>query len=630
MNDNFEFPSLIGGDKAPFIGYVTSRDKTVVTPQAMVRGSRNVYKKRNGNIAPRWGKKLRGENDADVDPVVASFEWYTSLGTVHPLRVLESGALQVESDVVEEGSPIWYTLQDDFELTDFVFDTWWDNTEKKDRVLMVNGDEDMKHWSGGIATAAAQAIGLDTLDKADTDETWAQAGFATNTAGEKKFKIYGSDTEYTYTGGENSTRLTGITPALPAISANAVIIQVVMTDADTCASGFNIDFIKTVNNQVYCGSYTSRLVYISSQSDFLDYTVPTPRTPGDPELLTLDAPGKGIGLKQGKAHIFCGTSFVHVVSFNQIPVGATLTEQTVAPRTDLANLQSALGHNFIDTVGDDLIYIAQDYQLRVFGTFRNINQPKYPSLSEQIETELTEKDFTGGALRGVGEFIYLTLPAEGEVYLHQTRQTVDIAGNVVSERFWNPPWELQVSRIAVINGVEFGHSSVNPQLYQIWNTGQYHDDAPDDQIVGYSATIRMAYRSHGRRQGLLSFNKVYYEGYILPNTELNSRVLYNYQGASRIEADTINSADDPATLFSSEGVFGVGGASIGELELGGGIGSDPDDFLPKFRTIIGLTLTNCFEYQLEVESNEPDSRWELICLGVNVKKSTEQAVFIKK
>lgn len=626
--DNYEF-QLIN----QFEGYVSSADPTNLSPNVLVYGSQNVYKKINGNIAVRPGLKRYGTPDATVAGIASSDEWYNSLGRCYPFRVIEEtaagndGKLQVMSTIVDGETPVWYDLQTGLSLTRYVFDSWWDDTEKKDRYLFVRGDSNIYGWSGGISLAAAQGAGGSTLTKSDTTTTWFQDGFANNTAGDKKFKIYGSSTEYTYTGGETTTTLTGITPALPAINANDVIIQSVITSTNEPASGFTNDFIKTIGNQLHVGSYTSRLVYISSSTDFKDYTVPSPRTAGSPELLTLDNTVKGISVRQGKAHITAGLSDWYVVSYQDITVGTDLTQQTIVDKQETSALSAALAHEFIDTVGDDIIYLAQDQQMRNYGTFRNIITAKYPSLSQAVYTELQAEDFTGGGLKCIGDFTYITSPVSGKTYMYQSREALDGSGNIISERLWNPPQIWNASRMALINGVEYVHSNANPQIYQVWNTGQFHDDSPTDDPVPYDCSMCMSYQSHGRRQGTLEFSKVYVEGYVLVNSELNLRVRNDYLDQNPQER-VLSSIAQPPAFFPNATPEVIGGTVIGVLPVGGGF--TDETVMPKFRVIADVNLKDCFEYQLEIFSNTADSAWEILALGTDADMADDNATYIRR
>lgn len=611
---NFNFKIL-----SEFAGYNSSRDKTNIAENVLVRGSKNVYKKLSGTIAVRPGQKRRGVANDALSEISSEFVWNTSWGATYTMVISNSNLFVVIDDV-------WYSLLAGLTSTRYVFDKWWDNTEKKDRVLFVHGNSDIQHWSGGFATVLSST--LNTITKTGTT-TWQQAGFATNDAAEKKI-IIGS-TEFTYTGGESTTTLTGVTPNASTITPGSVALQSIITETDKPAAGFNNDFIKVINNQLYVGSYTSRLCYISDDTDFTNFTVPTPRAPGDPELLTLDGTLKGIGVRQGKAHIGFGSGSWAVISFENITVGSTLTQQTNVDVKPVANLQAPYAHEFIDTVGDSLIYLAQDQQVRTFGDFTNLFTPGYPSLSQEISTELMQQDFTGGGLKCIGEFTYLTVPNVGSVYLYQVRQSVDQIGQVVAERLWHPPFIWNATRIDNINGSVVAFSNANPQIYDVWDTEQYYDDSPSDEQLPYSCVAAFAYRTGGRRQGLLSFDKIFTEGYITEGSPLNVLINYNYQGSLATLVGIINSLEQPAYLFGGENPSSLGDSTLGDEPLGESLDETPTepDSLPKFKVINSMNLQNCFEYQPIYYSEATNAQWEILATGTNaVIEDNQNATFI--
>jgi len=598
-------------------GYFSAQDKTNIAENLMVRGSKNIYKKLNGNLSVREGQKRRGSADSTLSSCSSEFIWNTSWGATYTLVVANSNLYVVIDDV-------WYSLLASLTKTRYVFDSWWDNTEKKDRVLFVNGTDDMFHWSGGYTTVLSSTV--NTITKSGST-TWQQAGFATNTAGEKKVTIEG--TEYTYTGGETTTTLTGVTPDASGITVGATALQSVITETDTPASGFLSDFIKVINNQVYVGSYTSRLCYISSSTDFTDYVVPTPRTPGDPELLTLDQVLKGIGVRQGKAHIGIGSSAWAIISFTDITVGTDLTQQTNVDVKPVAVQQAPYAHEFIDNVGDNLVYLGQDQILRAFGDFNNLFVAGYPSLSDEVETELQEEDFTSGALRAIGEYIYITAPSSGKVYLRQERTKVDYNGNIVAERLWHTPFIWNLTRVDDLNGEVIGFSNANPQIYDLWDTGQWYDDSPSDEELPYDCKLALGYRTNGRRQGLQSFDKLFTEGYISNGTPLNYTINYDYQGSTQSVTGAINSQSEPTTLFDGQQALSLGDSPLGVESLGDSEDEAGDVGIPKFKNISSLTAVQCFEYQPILESSMANSRWEIIALGTNASKiDTQDATFI--
>lgn len=624
FSDNFDFKLITS-----FEGYVTSKDKTNVAANVLVRGSKNVYKKDTGTIAVRDGLKRYGVADATYQGVVSAYEWNTSLGAELPLRVLgetsdgaADGKLQVMSTIADGTTPLWYDLQTGLTLTRYVFDAYWDNTLKKDFLVMVRGDSNLYTWQGGVGKLTGTTASTITLEN-----TPATTGFDTASG---SVLINGSTYAYTGTSGND---LTGVTPNPTGEATDSIVLSTVVTTSDKPAAGFANDFIKTIGNQLYVGSYTSRLVYVSANDDFDDFTEPATRAAGDPFLLTLDENPRGISVRQGNAHIPAGLFSWYVVSFQEITVGTDLIEVVQVDKQEVAAQTTALAHEFIDTVGDDIIYLDQENQVRIYGIFRNIVQPKYPSLSQQVRQELRSIDFTGGALRSVGDFVFITSPVTGLTYYHETRESLDGNGNVIAERLWHPPQTWAASRIALINGVEYVHSSVNPQLYQIFGTLQWHDDSPSDEPLAYTATMALSYQQTDRRQGLTAFDKVYFEGYMTQGTNLLGLVLADYQGASGAAGIVINSVQSPADFYSGAFSPSLGDSSLGQNPLGMGLTDEEieQEGLPKFRAINDITPVNCFEYQLVIYSQDAGSRWEILALGPNADITHNQmATFLRK
>lgn len=469
QKDDFRF-SLI----EDFLGYNSSSDKTRLDSRYLIRGSKNVYKKLTGNIASRPGLKRRGAVDSTDAGVKSSTEWETSLGTTRNLRVVD-GKLQVESDILSAGTPVWYELFLTSTLeslagiyTRFVFDTWWDDDDKADRLIMVRGDSRLLYWSGGIAKVLSSTATTITLDISAGFATWAAAGFAVTLTGEKKIMIDGR--EFTYTGGENTDTLTGVSASsgsASTITVSAVAIQSVLSQVggatsinsvsgqDLFPAGFLADFIKVVENQLYVGSYTSRIVYSSGNEAFLDFANAGSHVYGDPDMIVLDAPCRGFGLSNdGKFVIFGGDSDLYLVTLNE-NVNVSYTGQDSQTRFNfnkvqkkkLPSLQAALGHEFIDNFGEYLVWLDQNNQLRALGTFSNSLVQKPVHLSLQVQQELSEDDFTGGHLRTVVDTIYITAPNNGRDWMYEVREKINDNGEVTSEKLWQPP---QIDRKSVV------------------------------------------------------------------------------------------------------------------------------------------------------------------------------------
>jgi hypothetical protein len=621
--DNFDIEMVSG-----FKGYVSSIDATIADARVLTRGSQNVYQKISGTIGNRPGRKLY---DSALDGTIAKVNsgkvWNTSLGAVFPVRC-SNGLLQFSSAIT--GTQTWYTLLSGLTLTRFIFATYWDNTDKKDKLLSVNGDTSkVFEWAGGVALFVSYAGNVITLDRNAALAGFASAGTVT---------INGVD--YTYSGISGST-LTGTTDATAA-PANAVTFsKIITTTSFTSGPGstYACDFIRVVDNQLYLGSYTSQQVFLSKNTDYTDFSFSTPRLTGEGDTLLLDASARGVGVSGGAAHIFYGTSSLAKITFSQITVGSTLSEQVDIAKVPLGLSCAAQGQEFIDALADNIIYLDQANQLRSFGNFRNLFVAKSVLLSQAVQTELSEENFSLGQLKVVsdqrGDLIYITAPSSGKTYLYQERTALDSVGNVVAERVWQPPQIWGFTGVDAVGGAAVGFSNANPQFYYIWDTGQYADDSPSGQL-NYISIALFSYQNGGRRQGKMEFDKVYWEGYMTPNSNVYAAIYIDYQGSTTILNPTVNDGTSPLvagqTLFSGVVPPSLGDASLGDNPLGDGVNTQPDDqaLVPKFRVITSVPLSQCFEWATMIYSNNAGARWELLALGVNAVLASAEAVEIVK
>lgn len=611
-----------------FRGYVSDIDPTNASEKILVRGSINVYKKHSGTIANRPGRLLY---DATVDTTEADcktgFVWNTSLGAEIPLRVANS-KLQFYSTV--SGSGVWYDLLTSLSKTRFTFSPWWDNTDKKSLLLMANGtDQTIYDWAGGIAKFVSYAGGVITLDR-----NAGTAGFASSGT------VVINGVDYTYTGISGST-LTGTSDASAATLDQVVYskIKTVTSFTSGPASTYACDFLKVIGSQLYLGSYTSQLLFISKNTSYTDFSHSTPRVTGEGDNVILDAPGKGIGTLQDSACVFYGQSSLIEITFNQITVGSTLSEQTKIKKVFLGQLMSAQGHEFIDSLSDNLRYLDQNNQLRAYGNFRNITSNKAPLLSEAVYTELSEEDFSGGSLKVVsdiqGDITYINAPVSGKTYLFQERTMVNRLGNIVGERLWQPPQSWNITTVDSIAGATVGFSNENPQIYQLWNTNQWHDDAPSESVP-YQSIALFSYQHGDSRNIKIDFDKTYFEGYMTANSNVYGGIYYDYQGATALLSPIIN--DETSLLVSGKQIFSgvtppsLGDASLGDNPLGDGLNIFPNDqsLIPKFRVICGVAKKQCFEYAIMVYSTNIDARWEILAFGTNMKPATVLGVELQK
>ena len=381
---------------------------------------------------------------------------------------------------------------------------------------------------------------------------------------------------------------------------SGVGFQTLSTFVNTPAQGFNANFIKVIENQVWVGSYTSRVCYISADGqptngDFTNYVVPNPEVDGSPAHLNFDSDLNGIGVNQENTYVSCGTSEWVIVAFSDTVINNINTRVTTQTSKVVAKRAAALAQEFISNSGDTLIYLAQDQQLRAIGNFNQSFVNAFPALSQDVFTELANQNFTGGCVKCIGDFTYLTSPVSGKTYLYQTRQTVNPLNEVVVERLWHSPFVIGATRIDDYNGTVVVFSNANPMMYQLWDTNQWYDDSPSGSQLPYDCVLALAYNTAERRQGLQSFDKIFSEGYMSLGTPLTVTVNYNYQGATQTTPAIVNSIAQPATFFSPS-LASLGDTIMGDKPLGDEINEDNtnNQDLPKYKVINSLRSHQLF------------------------------------
>lgn len=495
--------------------------------------------------------------------------------------------------------------------------------------------------------------------------TLAQLGFAgQSTATDGSFfsapgsVVVNNATAYSYQNfGDNGFSFVGVSPDPSGIAAGDVAVAPVIVSTDTASGNpfsrvfgaiFTNDFVNVIGNQLYIGCYSARSLFVSAEDNYLDFAVPSFRAPGDPDLFILDSNVRGVTSKtgqKGNAVIFGSQgdsySVVRQVANFITATGTTayVYETDIVDKSVSSDLSSPLGQDFITSVGDTILFLDQNNQLRQFGTLRNLATPVYPILSLDVFTELKGRNFAGGQLRAVSDegdtTIYIVDPIEGIDYMYQIREDVDEVGNLTAERLWQTPMVRGLSRIAVIAGVTYGYSNANPQMYQLWDTDQYSDDGPSDQDgspiqLPYTDHAVIAYMAGAPRTRKMSYDKLYFEGYMTPGTVLYCNNYFEYQGAYNVLQTVVNNPTGTgmqrkvAKFYSGSSTPVPGENSIGQIPVGDGIIPSNPNNPPKFRAMRRISPTNAFEVALDLTSSDLDCNWEIIQLGLNIVSDNMQ------
>lgn len=415
----------------------------------------------------------------------------------------------------------------------------------------------------------------------------------------------------------------------PPVGAGSIAIQTVRiyTVSTFTNLGYNADYIFCVQNQICFGSNSNRVIFISINSDFTDFTESTLRKPGEGATITLDSCPTGFvrapTIRSGNGASFfvtAGTSDIYNINFVQ----ATLNDENGIPQiyetTPVQKLETGYGSAAISQEGiipvrNGTIIVSQEPTIDTLGNIANIgfDSPKTLPLSDPIKNDIENYDNTGAHGVYFKRNLYVTYPKENVLVIHDF-----ING------YWQPPQIISLSRLAVIeiDGVDrlCGHSAHSNETYQLFN-GLNQNGAP------YLAVAAFGYSNFGTRFYEKGFDEIAVELYLSKSTKVFDRAVYDYRGATDIREFLIDGSDDTITFMPSEN------EALGESPLGSkplGTSTDEIDSLGKCRVINGTTFQNFFEYQRIFSSESIDAQFQILAFGVNTELADSLPNFIKK
>lgn len=608
------------------LGYRNREDITNLPPGVMVTGSQNVLTNTSGRIAVRKGYALDGQSNSTVGTnIQSSFDWYTFKGGQRNMRAgflssagvgkmqyryVASAGDYYNGTTFTEGQVYWIDLLSSLTSVSFNFTIYWNTTEAIATILFCNGGQNVWEWTGAITTLLSATS--NTITKTGTD-SWQAAGFYLN--GTRQVTINGNT--YTYTGGETTTTLTGVTGDPSAESVNSIIQQTPRSTASSAVTGlpatFNISLISNLRNQVYYGSLSDFTVYISKIDNYQDVSFTSPvRVVGEGALATLNDALVAFYPQQDAMYVSAGRSQWYQTSFTLSSDLAKESFQIVRLKT--TEQQGAQSQALVTKIKNNIVSLSFEPIINSLGLVANVlDYPQMTDLSYSIVNDMNALDFTGGSLFYYRNFLYVAVPSEGLVLIYNMTNPKDI--------YWEAPQILPISRFSIIDGNLYGHSSQVGETYELF-TG-YNDNGNP-----IAAVALFSFQNYGVRNKSKSFNKFYSEGYISSNTTLTLGLQYDLDGcAINTQYDLLGSNSEFVCVATSDASLGK--VSLGKNPLGGQLGQTSATSLPpKFRWIKTFGRTPNFEFQPSYSSTGIDQQWEILAFGPAESATSEGENYI--
>ena len=609
------------------LGYRNREDITNLPPGVLIVGSKNVMTNVSERIQVRKGYELDGDVSSTAAAILASFDWLTRGNDEKHLRAgfLTSagndGKLQYRYVDSSTGAVTWRDLTTGLTTVAYNFTTFWNTTESLRECLFVNGTSNIYRWNGAVTTLSStggSGPSSYTITKTGTD-TWLDSGFYSSA--NKSIVING--TTYTYTGGENTTTLTGVSPNPTAEAAGSVIHQAVVTTANssmtTITATFKNGLISTLNNQVFVGSLTSSVLWISKVNSYTDYSASTPRQSGEGASLILDDNLVALVPQESYMYVSAGRDLWYNVNFSlQTSTVGTTYEQVNAQKLKTGRQQGAFSQACASHMKNNIIVVTKETTIDLIGRLENyFGTPQTKNISDSIKLDVDSYNFDDASIFYHRFYIYVAVPKEGIVLVFN-----------LATNSWESPQTLPISRFYIVEGDLYGHSYNTSESYKLF-TG--YADRVYTGFEGYpiDAVASFSYQNFGSRTDYKRANALYMEGYVNQNTIINCTLTYELDGCATVRTFDINGSDTQIVCIPP--VSGsLGKESLGKSKLGGAGFSSLTGLPPKFRVQKTFTNTDFFESSLSLSIRGADQRFELLSFGLNVTMSPQEPVQIKQ
>lgn len=485
--------------------------------------------------------------------------------------------------------------------------------------------------TNGLGSGAT--VKIDTVTTGGTitlsgTNTTDQLGFYSAGANSSKFNLLIDGVTYAYTGAYGNT-FYGVSPsAVGAATTGDAVIQVPVTVAASSVTGlptnFSFDLISTLANQVWYGSLTSTNVYVSKTNNYKDTTFSNPRLPAEGGLITLDAPAVGFSPQASNMYITAGRNQWWISETNQQTVtetsGGTVipiaTETLYAARLKTAFNQAAQNQGVIGNYKNSIIYVSNEQIINALGLVKDIySDPQVTNMSDPIKYDIDAYDFTDASIIYDNYYIYVAIPKMSVVRMYN-----------VQKQYWEAPQILPISRFyhtsTVTGNVLYGHSSLTNESYELF-TGY------DDNTNPINAVFALPYVSvvGGSPFEKKSFNKIFTEGYISPNTTLLLTINYDFGGFSGTYTTAIVGSNSKI-IFNKITDGSLGRNSLGTEPIGSILNLPPLSANPKFRIINTMPRVDNYEYQVVYSTDDVDFQWAILRTGPAVSSSSNLPVEI--
>lgn len=415
-------------------------------------------------------------------------------------------------------------------------------------------------------SVTTEAVGSTITMYNQTGPTWKSARFFSTISGRA---ITYNGVSYTYTGGETTDTLTGLI-AFPTVAVGEAVWQTPDTislpsSITTPYPTFYPDLIGVQLNMVFLASTKFQVIMGSSNDDYKDFTLTSPRAPGDPVQQPLTSgPATCIVPIDTVNDVLNVTNTLifgsGVDAFDQIDfrMSQDNSEELLRiVRYKTASGSGLISKNAICPIKNNTVYVSREPTLDSLSE-RGLESPdgqQNVPISDAIKNDFDVYDFTNSHVIYWKRSIYIALPVHGIVLIYD-----------MMRHLWQPPQTIPVSRFALIDDGSvggpwlYGHSSVTNETYKLFY-------GTDDNGIQINQVARFAYNNGGTRARLKNMSAYWSDGYITASGTLEMVVGFGFSGSLGTRTSSIMGNDSDVVTLAGGSPFGDD--RLGVLSFGG-------------------------------------------------------------
>ena len=520
-----------------------------------------------GNInlpSLRDGYTPVGTEDTGVLPVTRAWVFETRAGEQFELKAFGTKLMYWLVGV----STDWALLKDGFTSgLEFGYGNIGKVADSTNHTWFCNGTENWYRWNGAHTTV--DTVTVNTIKK--PSGTWTADGFYAAT---KKVTI--RDVEFTYTGGEGTDTLTGVTPdpTLSGITAGDIVVQ----------SPDEVTGLSAVKGSVAC-AHDSRLharleskgsVWNFSKLDQPDnWTVASPDADANAGSKDVEFGGPIVAFgKLNKAILAFKKRLIKMLTFeassSRIDVS---TYATLIPGDDKGTTLGATNQK--STIGTPLgvAFVTPDKKFVLLSGITANNEPQTLVLSDPIQPIFDNGVFDTASAICVDNVIWLAFKQDSNSTANDTvlrgdltRQSIDSNGRILPVR-WDAPYVgWFVSDWTAVYDETQGkyvvhwHSSINSSTYVVTSD-------KTDNGNGFGATIRTWAEHFDAPQHQKRVDEVYLELRMKSNAQVLCTILYDEDGVTG-RNEVMLSGDSTNYKFDNTTYNPIGATPFGSVKLG--------------------------------------------------------------